>query len=358
MVSPSRPKPSKLLALKEWLTLDDAAKHLSLGFGEEVTRADVLRLALDGRLTLSVDFVNHARAKKGRLVALEECPFVVLPGLNASSTYNPGLWSRNLSYSEISTLGPEIREAIEKGELVVTPGAIHFRDGEFLVLEEEVKSIDGVWDLPMVASERIDVEHLYQMETNGPQVTLMNIEGAFVVRDDVVCQLQEDWDDDGDHTPGSRASGEALEETIREEKLPKEKADELRAHHRVQRARLREKWKQKPSSRYYPAGNLPHDAVYVVRASALRAFEQSVLNTPSAETSKALSRREETTLLNIVGGLLGLLLGKSPSGKALSVFKSQAAIIEALLATYPGKPGISARTLEDKLAQARRSLED
>jgi hypothetical protein len=51
----------KLLKLKEWLTVPDAARHLSILFGEAVSEADVLRLALDGHLTLSVYFVNHAR---------------------------------------------------------------------------------------------------------------------------------------------------------------------------------------------------------------------------------------------------------------------------------------------------------
>lgn len=71
----------------------------------------------------------------------------------------------------------------------------------------------------------------------------------------------------------------------------------------------------------------------------------------------APGERSETTYLNIVGGLLGLLLGKTPAGKAQSVFESQAAIISALLGYHDGKPGISARTLEDKFAAAKRSLE-
>ena len=48
----------KLLKLREWLTVPEAAGHLSILFGEDVTEADVLRLALDGHLTLSVNFVN------------------------------------------------------------------------------------------------------------------------------------------------------------------------------------------------------------------------------------------------------------------------------------------------------------
>ena len=70
----------------------------------------------------------------------------------------------------------------------------------------------------------------------------------------------------------------------------------------------------------------------------------------------ALGDRAETTYLNIVGGLVALMLGKSPAGKAQSVFDNQAAIIAALLAHHDGKPGISARTLEEKFAAAKRSL--
>ena len=47
-----------LYKLKEWLTAPDAAAHLSMALVEDVTEADVLQLALDGQLTLSVNFVN------------------------------------------------------------------------------------------------------------------------------------------------------------------------------------------------------------------------------------------------------------------------------------------------------------
>ena len=43
----------KLFALKKWLSIADAAKRLSASFGEEVTEADIFRLALDGELRLS-----------------------------------------------------------------------------------------------------------------------------------------------------------------------------------------------------------------------------------------------------------------------------------------------------------------
>lgn len=77
---------------------------------------------------------------------------------------------------------------------------------------------------------------------------------------------------------------------------------------------------------------------------------------------KPLASRAETTYLNIIGGLLALMLGKSPAGKPQSVFNDQTAIISALLAHYgegseqKTKQGITKRTLEEKFAAANRSL--
>lgn len=67
--------------------------------------------------------------------------------------------------------------------------------------------------------------------------------------------------------------------------------------------------------------------------------------------------RSESTYLNIIGGLLSLLLGKSPSGRAYSSFHNMDAVVSALLAHHEGRPGLSERTLWTKLAQARRHLE-
>ena len=55
----------KIYRLREWLTLDEASGHLSVVLGEPVSVAEVLRLALDRHLTLSVNLVNHAEAKPG-----------------------------------------------------------------------------------------------------------------------------------------------------------------------------------------------------------------------------------------------------------------------------------------------------
>ena len=70
------------------------------------------------------------------------------------------------------------------------------------------------------------------------------------------------------------------------------------------------------------------------------------------------SDRSEEVYLHIIGALLKLLLGHSPSGKPHSVFHSQSAIVSALIAHHENVPGITKRTLDEKFAAAKRSLSD
>ena len=114
----------KLLKLKEWLTVPDAARHLSILFGEEVSEADVLRLALDGQLTLSVFFVNHAKAHCGRIVPVKDAKVYKLQMPDA--------------------------------EAVLCIQGLRINEREVLELGESVESINGVWDLPMLGAERLD----------------------------------------------------------------------------------------------------------------------------------------------------------------------------------------------------------
>ena len=71
---------------------------------------------------------------------------------------------------------------------------------------------------------------------------------------------------------------------------------------------------------------------------------------------KDLGLRAETTYLNIIGGLVALFLMKTPAGKPHSVFNSQSALIDQLLANFK-KSGVTKRTLEEKFAAANKSLE-
>lgn len=86
------------------------------------------------------------------------------------------------------------------------------------------------------------------------------------------------------------------------------------------------------------------------------AHEMNMLAVRSA-ADRPIPARAETTYLNIIGALLDLLLAKSPSENRRALFPSQAAVITALESRFPGKEGLSQRTLHDKFAAAKRSLD-
>ncbi|MBG5756158.1 hypothetical protein I5E65_24570 [Pseudomonas aeruginosa] len=69
-----------------------------------------------------------------------------------------------------------------------------------------------------------------------------------------------------------------------------------------------------------------------------------------------ISDRAETTYLNIIGGMLELMLGQSPSGTPYSSFRTQEAIVSAMVANHGGAMGITERTLNGKFASAKRNL--
>jgi hypothetical protein len=151
----------KLLNLKRWLTIPDAARHLSMFFGEDVSEADVLHLALDGHLTLSVNFVNHTMGRCGPVVPSGDANWIMIPSLSGDR------------------------------QLRLPVSGMRIADDKVIQLDKEVIAIDGVWDLTMLGAEHTDVEHLYQFLTGGPPVEVQTFEGPIVCREDGMhCLLQ------------------------------------------------------------------------------------------------------------------------------------------------------------------------
>jgi hypothetical protein len=68
-----------------------------------------------------------------------------------------------------------------------------------------------------------------------------------------------------------------------------------------------------------------------------------------------MSSRVESGYLKTIGALLRLLLDKDVGGKR-AVFQSQASVIAAIEQKFPQISGLSKRELEDKFAQANKSL--
>lgn len=105
----------KLFKLKKWLKLPEVATHLSGVCKQEVSEADILRMALNNHLKLSVYFVNKA--------------YIIYCGEGASHKNFP------------------------------------------LKVQDKAIEITGLWDLPMLGNGRLDIEDRYQSLTGGPKVS-------------------------------------------------------------------------------------------------------------------------------------------------------------------------------------------
>lgn len=297
---------SKLFKLKEWLTVPESAKRLSITFGEEVTESDVLRLALDGRLRLSVYFVNHATARCGKVVSVEEIEWKLFPSLNITGPQHQTASEHSLEQenawqapTKLLALLKDI-PANEWPNWMWIPSGLKIDGGRFLELSDNAVTLRGVWDLLMIGNERLDIEHEYQTLTGGPAVTLQGLDGAFVEGNDgEMCQLQESFDDN-EYQPGSSAALERLKQNIASNGIEGAEAESLLNRHKEQRKEFLERQRTRPAKeKYYPAGGLPKDAVIVVRTEALREFEQSVNGAPHGQ-EKSIATRERNSLLTII----------------------------------------------------------
>lgn len=292
---------SKLLKLKDWVTVADAARHLESAFGEAVSESDVLRLALDGRLVLSVNFVNHSVGRPGVVSHYTEEKLIDV--VNSGGLPNDLKWHHESpeGVKELRTMGfshiPQAAETVGFTRLMST----RIDENRLLTLRDEAITLRGIYDLPMVGAERLDVEHKFQMLTGGPDVTLTNIEGAMVqAGDGEIFQLLQSWDDNKFYA-GSTAQLEGIERQILSDKLSKTASKNLQDANAAARSKRKAELESALfSAQYYPAGGLPDDAVLVVRTAALSKFLDDV----SGRTEqKSMGTKERNTLLCVIAAL-------------------------------------------------------
>ncbi len=135
----------------------------------------------------------------------------------------------------------------------------------------------------LLSTERLDIEHEYQMLTNGPEITLVGLDGAVVEGEDgVVWQLQEAFDKKFLEAQNSeRRKEKSLEFYSKslKNKISNNEIDEKGAEKLLDQHKKRLNRPMSNEDRFYPAGNLPEDSVLVVLTQALR----DLLNNLSSE---------------------------------------------------------------------------
>jgi hypothetical protein len=277
----------KLFNLKQWLTVPDAAQRLTIMCGEPATEADILQLGLDGHLKLSVNFTNHALAVCGEMIDGE-----------TPASEDPEWKEFPAEMLDFSMNIPDITKTPPTSSMM----SLNVSNTRFVNLNGQLAVLKGVWDLPMIGSERFDVENRFQQLTNGPPVTLLKLPGALVQSPSgrTICQLQE-------------------------------------IH---------------PLKKYHvPTFRLPENSTLVIRTTALRAFEASIIGT-TEKLDMPLHAKELDNMLKIIIGMAIDAYGYDPAAARSPIAKEIALII-----TSKGMP-IADDTVRKYLNMAKETVLD
>lgn len=313
---------SKLFRLKKWLTLDEAADYLSGALQEPVSVPDLLRLAVDGHLVLSVNFVNGSTGNIGKKVDWKDARLMPFPRSMPSMPTAQvaellGTFPKTASRQEQHEWVMENRAACDSAEVILLFQGDTVADGILEWDRENLTSIMGLWDLPSEGGSALDVEHLLQSYVDGPEVSKTCLNGTYVV------------------SPDGESYARLLEH-FKENPYVKDGKDRAKYPHDDPRS-------------YYPRGGLPADAPIVVRPAALTAFLASIAdeggNTSNAE--KPLGERERGTLLCIIGAL----------AKHAGLDLSQPMKAGDTVATMAPELSLSGRTIGEHLKKVGPAME-
>jgi hypothetical protein len=251
---------------KEWLTLEQAAKRLGDITGEEVTVADVLRLALDKQIRLSVRFLTLAKVKHGEIVRYSRSK---LETSIAAGVLPTELKWQLLSPEEVTSL-PNLPDEVE-GQEVLVIRYLKLDADHYVKFVGKIKTIEGIWDLPMIGGERVDIEERYQQLTNGPPLKLSALEGVIIQgQQEELYQLQEQISFNEYSSKWDTEHRELKEYIVNE-------ADQLLRQHKEERKQILKMMKGlSEEESYYPSRRLPKDSNLVVRQKSVLEFENLV----------------------------------------------------------------------------------
>lgn len=140
---------STLLNLRSWVSVEQAADHLSSVFSERVTTADIWMFAVNGKLTLSIAFPNSVLASPCERVELGDIKWKRIPGLSGSDIDIPDVSILTSEFglkdsNEFCHLQANIPYELPMigGEIAIVENALWRETG---VLREETTSLDGTF---------------------------------------------------------------------------------------------------------------------------------------------------------------------------------------------------------------------
>lgn len=261
---------AKTLKLKQWLTIPEAFNHIAPIFDDEIELSDIYRFILDGHLTLSVNFVNHAYGREGEYVPYDE-------------------WINNDKYYRPMMLPFEDK---------ITNVLIGENLGDFAFVPFEnsrINNISGIWDLVISGNGQLEIEHIYYEMVAGVASELINLRGTYFKQENKGFELMAPFHKNEKAFKDARAIKINAGAKLRDEKFDFYNLDN-----------------------WFPCPNIPNNAIHCIKTSELERFIKAQTETPETQEPKELTTRERSTYQNIIKSLLHELKEKGVSETAFA----------------------------------------
>lgn len=246
---------SKILKVKKWVDLNEAAERLSLSLEEHINALDLMELALDEEVTLSVKFPRNELFYI-REVAECECKYV--DDLEKDFKFHLFAFKKeNASKQEVEKMRSDF--IMEHYQRYVQAAKKNGADERYLSYDyfmNELMSIkwgnignveimeEFIYELPLIGAEKLHVEKLVEINNERHPGTLTSLDGVFL----------------------KSKSGKyyILHERFKEESVS-DKAPESLEH-----------ILNKNKYCYFPAGELPEDVIVGMAPIDLAEFERKL----------------------------------------------------------------------------------
>lgn len=262
------------ISFLDWLPLDRAAKYLSTALDQELTEVELLGLARQKLLTLSVHFPNLAKVRYGEIIHYPRSQF---ESARTSADLPRELEWFWLSPDEAISLPDFPREA--EGEPVLVTRLLNLDPDHYVRFTGKARTIEGVWDLPMIGGEKLGVENEFQRLRGCPPLALWPLEGVIVRGSDgILAQLQCSYSF-AEYSAAWDGIRRHLKQQMTNGQVGQKEGKRLLDLQKEERKRFLKMVRKLPASEhYYPAGYFPDDSNFVVRMDALLEFEKFAKN--------------------------------------------------------------------------------
>ncbi|MCX9070634.1 hypothetical protein [Citrobacter portucalensis] len=310
----------KLLKIKKWIGLEEAAERLSSITEESISVLDLIELGLSGDLTLSVR-LPYGEKFVGREMVYETVPVAVhlldmfmfrkisIEGLGSSSGNEDAY---KVDEEEFEAYLQEDFENFRRNLSRKYGKADEFSletylntctYGKYKYVTEPHYLDEVIYDLPMVGAEVLDLERIYSAKRGYESKELINLDGAFIKgRDGRLFNLMD--------------------------------AFEVKKHG----SRIFDL----ESENYYPAGGLPVNSEIGMRPENLIAFEKAITGSPELG---------EMDFSLLVGSLLSVLKNTNSLQRRWTQDSLKEELVEVC-------PQFTRRALDDYFAEANKRFKE